>query len=462
MPRKHRHFRSSLLAPMLVATLIRSVLLAELALTSSAWASSQSLLDIYQEAKANDPQLASADSANQAAQEIIEQAKAGYRPSVNFLAGASANRTDLKIVGNQAPFPGGRNNFEGYQAQLQARQPIFRKENLERIDQSKVQVSIADKQYHLAQQGLMLRTTQAYFDMLLAQDRIRLIDAQKKAIQRQLQQAKATFEVGSATITDVNEAQARYDLIAAQELSALNEMEIARRSLQAITGKLPEQLAAVREDIQVTPSLKPMQEWQDVTNASNLNIQIQQESIQVSDKDIEIARAGHYPSVDAVASYQDSYSNGGQYGFGSDLTSASIGVEVSIPLYQGGAATSRVRQAAFNRQKAVDDLQNALRQTTLETQRAYLNLNTSIGQVKALEQALKSSQSQMDSTQLGYEVGIRTSVDVLNAQQQYFSANRDLLQARYNYLVNIIRLKTASGIVSEADLQDIDQQLAKK
>lgn len=462
MPRKHRHFHSSLLAPMLVATLIRSVLLAGLALTSSAWASSQSLLDIYQEAKANDPQLASAGSANQAAQEIIEQAKAGYRPSVNFLAGASANRTDLKIVGNQAPFPGGRNNFEGYQAQLQARQPIFRKENLERIDQSKVQVSIADKQYHLAQQGLMLRTTQAYFDMLLAQDRIRLIDAQKKAIQRQLQQAKATFEVGSATITDVNEAQARYDLIAAQELSALNEMEIARRSLQAITGKLPEQLAAVREDIQVTPSLKPMQEWQDVTNASNLNIQIQQESIQVSEKDIEIARAGHYPSVDAVASYQDSYSNGGQYGFGSDLTSASIGVEVSIPLYQGGAATSRVRQAAFNRQKAVDDLQNALRQTTLETQRAYLNLNTSIAQVKALEQALKSSQSQMDSTQLGYEVGIRTSVDVLNAQQQYFSANRDLLQARYNYLVNIIRLKTASGIVSEADLQDIDQQLAKK
>lgn len=462
MPRKHRHFRSSLLAPVLVASLIRSVLLAGLALTSSAWASSQSLLDIYQEAKANDPQLASAGSANQAAQEIIEQAKAGYRPSVNFLAGASANRTDLKIVGNQAPFPGGRNNFEGYQAQLQARQPIFRKENLERIDQSKVQVSIADKQYHLAQQGLMLRTTQAYFDMLLAQDRIRLIDAQKKAIQRQLQQAKATFEVGSATITDVNEAQARYDLIAAQELSALNEMEIARRSLQAITGKLPEQLAAVREDIQVTPSLKPMQEWQDVTNASNLNIQIQQESIQVSEKDIEIARAGHYPSVDAVASYQDSYSNGGQYGFGSDLTSASIGVEVSIPLYQGGAATSRVRQAAFNRQKAVDDLQNALRQTTLETQRAYLNLNTSIAQVKALEQALKSSQSQMDSTQLGYEVGIRTSVDVLNAQQQYFSANRDLLQARYNYLVNIIRLKTASGIVSEADLQDIDQQLAKK
>lgn len=441
--------------------LIRCLLLSGLALAVPAWASSQSLLDIYQEAKANDPVLASAGSANQAAQEIIEQAKAGYRPSVNFLAGANANRTDLKIVGSQAPFPGGRNNFEGYQAQLQARQPIFRKENLERIDQSKVQVSIADKQYHLAQQSLMLRTTQAYFDLLLAQDKINLIDAQKKAIQRQFEQAKATFDVGSATITDVNEAQARYDLIAAQELSAMNDMEIAKHSLQAITGKLPQHLASVREDIQITPSLKPMQEWQDVTHASNLNIQIQQEAVQVSEKDIEIARAGHYPAVDAVASYQDSYSNGGQYGFGGDLKSASIGVEVSMPLYQGGAVTSRVRQAGYNRQRALDDLQNTFRQTALETQRAYLNLSTSIAQVRALEQALKSSQSQMDSTQLGYEVGVRTSVDVLNAQQQYYSANRDLLQARYNYLVNIIRLKTASGIVSEADLQDIDQQLAK-
>jgi outer membrane protein len=443
-------------------TLSRVLLLTALCVPQAILAASQSLVDIYQEAKANDPVLASAGSANQAAQEIIEQAKAGYRPSVNFLAGANANRTDLRIVGSPAPFPGGRNNFEGYQAQLQARQPIFRKENLERIDQSKVQVSIADKQFHLAQQSLMLRTTQAYFDLLLAQDRINLIDAQKKAIQRQFEQAKATFDVGSATITDVNEAQARYDLIGAQELSALNDMEIAKHSLQAITGRLPERLATVREDIQITPSLKPMQEWQEVTNASNLNIQIQQETVQVGEKDIEIARAGHYPAVDAVASYQDSYSNGGQYGFGGDLKSASIGVEVSMPLYQGGAVTSRVRQAAFNRQRALDDLQNALRQSTLETQRAYLNLSTSIAQVKALEQALKSSQSQVDSTLLGYEVGVRTSVDVLNAQQQYFSANRDLLQARYNYLVNTIRLKTASGILSEADLQDIDQQLARK
>lgn len=440
----------------------RFLLLTGLCLSQAAFSASQSLVDIYQEAKANDPVLASAGSANQAAQEVIEQAKAAYRPSVNLTAGASASRTDLRITGSQNPLRGGRHNFEGYQTRLEARQPIFRKENLERIDQSKVQVSIADKQYHLAQQDLMLRTTQAYFEVLLAQDRTILIDAQKKAIQSQLQQAKATFEVGSATITDVNEAQARYDLVVAQELSAQNDVEIAKRTLQAITGKLPEHLASVRQDIQIATTLKPMQDWQDVANASNLNIQIQQETVQFSEKEIEIARAGHYPTLDAVASYLDSYSNGGQNGFGGDLTNATIGVELSMPLYQGGAVTSRIRQAAYTRQKALDDLQNAFRQTSLETQRAYLNLNTSIAQVKALEQALKSTQSQLDSTQLGYEVGVRNSVDVLNAQQLYYSANRDLLQARYNYLVNIIRLKTASGIVSEADLQDIDQQLARK
>jgi outer membrane protein len=225
------------------------MLIASLWWSAHASAAAQSLVDVYQEALASDPVLASAGSANQAAQEVIEQAKAGYRPSVNFTAGANANRTDLKIVGSQAPFPGGRNNYEAYQAQLQARQPLFRKEALERIDQSKVQVSIADKQYHLAQQNLMLRTTQAYFEVLLAQDRNMLITAQKEAIQRQLQQAKANFEVGTTTITDVNEAQARYDLIVAQELAALNDIDIAKRSLQAITGKLPERLASVREDI---------------------------------------------------------------------------------------------------------------------------------------------------------------------------------------------------------------------
>lgn len=427
----------------------------------NAHAAAQGLLEIYQQAKQHDPQLAAAGHGNQAAQELIELAKAGYRPNVAFSASANANHTNLKYSTNTVPFPSGSNSFEGYAAKVEARQPIYRKENLERIDLSKVQVGISDKQLHLTQQQLMLRTTQAYFDVLQAQDRIDLLLAQKQAIHEQLQQARTSFEAGINTVTDVHEAQARFDLIVAQEIAAQNELAVANHSLQAIIGKTPATLAKVRDDLQIPPTLKPMQDWQDVTAASNLNLQIQQAQIELSERNIAIAQSGHYPTLDAVASYTDSHYNGSQNVFGTDLQNAVIGVELSVPIYLGGAVDSRIRQAAYTKQQAQDNLENVSRQTTLDTQRAYLGLSSSMAQIKALEQALQSSQSQLDATKLGNEVGIRTSVDLLNARQQYFSAKRDLLQARYNYLVNIIRLKTASGIINEADLQDIDQQLVK-
>lgn len=422
----------------------------------------QSLVDIYQQALAHDPVLASASSANQAAQELIEQGKALYRPTVNFSAGANATQSDIRFIDASTNNPfrfQGRSNYEGYNYGIDARQPIFRKENLVLIDQSKTQVSQADKQYALIQQTLILRTTQAYFDVLIAQDKIELIVAQKAAIVSQLDQANANFEVGTATVTDVNEAQARYDLILAQEIAAINEHEIAKRSVQAITGEIPQKLAPVKADIKTNNLEQGMDQWLEVAAQNNLNIRIQQDTLKLSEQEIERAQAGHLPTLDAVASYSDNYANGNSTGTGSELKAGVIGLQVQIPLYQGGAVSSRVRQAALNKQKAQDDVQIARRNTELETQRAYLNLSTSIAQVKAYEQALISSQSQVDSTKLGYEVGVRTSVDVLNAQQQLFSAKRDLLQSRYNYLVNIIRLKAASGVVAEVDLADINQQL---
>jgi outer membrane protein len=419
----------------------------------------QSLLDIYQQALAHDPTLASALSANKAAQELIEQGKALYRPAVNFNAAASASRTDSQVVGSGNPFRDGKNTFQAYSYGVEARQPVYRKQNLVQRDEAVTQVSLADKQYHLSQQALILRTTQAYFDVLIAQDKIDLIAAQKTAILSQLEQAKATFEVGIATITDVNEAQARYDLVVSQGIAADNEYEIAQRAIEAITGDIPHKLASVKADIQVKPLAQSMKDWQQVALQNNLNIAIQQDALILAEQEVERAEAGHLPTVDAVANYNNSYSNGSANGFGNDSSNATIGLQLQIPLYQGGAINSRARQAVLNKQKAQDDIVIARRQSDLETQRAYLNLSTTIAQVKALDQALISSQSQLDSTTLGYEVGVRTSVDVLNAQQQLFSAKRDLLQARYNYLVNIIRLKSATGMVGEADLQDINQQL---
>jgi outer membrane protein len=384
-----------------------------------------------------------------------------YRPVVNFNAGASAAQADVNYKGQGIPFPNGVRSYEGYQVGVEARQPLFRKQNLVQMEQLRTQVSQADKQLHLTLQNLMLRTAQSYFDTLIAQDKLDLIRAQKAAILSQLDQAKTNFEVGSATITDSNEAQARFDLIVAQEIAAQNAFEIAKRSLQAIIGEMPHSLAKVRADLKPNALKQPLDEWLKVAADSNLSIQIQQDVATLSSQEIERNQAAHLPTVDAVASYTQTSANGSNFGFGSDINTGTIGVELNLPLYQGGATSSRVRQAVLNKQKALDDVELARRQTELDTQTAYLNLNSSIAQVNAYQQALISSQSQLDSTQTGYEAGIRTSVDVLNAQQQLFSAKRDLLAARYEYLLNIIRLKAAVGVIGDGDLADVNLQLEK-
>jgi outer membrane protein len=416
------------------------------------------LMDVYQQALAHDASLASALSANRAAQEIIEQGKALYRPTVNFNAETNALKSSFHYLSTSST---DRSQFENYRYGVDARQPIFRQQNLIQIDQAGTQVSIADKQLNVAQQALMLRTTQAYFDVLMAQDRIDLIVAQKTAIAAQLAQAQANFDLGSATITDANEAQARFDLAAAQEIAALNEFEIAKHAVQAITGQLPQRLASVKPQLKANEIGLSMATWQELAMMNNLNIQIQQDTAKLAEQEIARNQAGHLPTLDAVASYTSSYANGtvSRFGAGNELQVGSIGLQLQIPLYEGGAVSSRVRQAVLNKQKALDDLDLVRRQTELDTQRAYLNLSSSIAQLKAFDQAILSSQSQLDATQLGYQVGVRTSVDVLNAQQQLFSAKRDALQARYNYLTNIIRLKTATGIVAAADLVDINLQL---
>ena len=419
----------------------------------------QSLIDIYHLALAHDPTLASALNANQAAQEIIQQSKALYRPVVNFNASANAATTNISFIGAGVPFHGGNQSFGVYQVGIEAQQPIYRKQNLVAMDQAKTQVSLADKQLNLTQQNLILRTSLAYFDVLQTQDKIELLKAQKTAIAKQLEQAKANFDAGTLTITDVNEAQARFDLVVAQEIAALNDHQIALRAVQVITGEIPQKLATIRPTLKPNTLEQSLDKWLEVGAENDLNIQILQESAKYAEQEIERANAGHLPTLDAVANVSENYATSSYYGFGNDLKIGSIGLQLQVPLYQGGANSSRVRQAIFNKQKALSDVDAARRQMEQETQRAYLNLTTSIAQLKAYEQALVSSQSQLDSSKVGYDVGSRTSVDLLNAQQQLFSAKRDLLQARYAYLVNIIKLKAASGIIVESDLDDINEQL---
>lgn len=425
-------------------------------------ADSQNLLQIYQQALSRDPVWASAQSSHLASQEKLAQGNALFLPTVTLNAGVSATQSDAKFFGNTSVLRGGQNNFESYNYGVNVSQPIYRKQIRAQFEQAKSQVEQADKQLVLSKQSLILRASKAYFDVLLAQDKIELIDAQKTAINKQLEQAKANFDVGTSTITDFNEAQARFDLVSAQQIAAVNELEVKKRAIQSMIGGLPQPLIGVRNDL-VAQSPEPieMEKWVEVAEQNSLMIGLQQQAVEIATQEVERQNAGHMPTLDAVAGYNNNYANGTATGLGngSDITSASIGLQLQIPIYQGGFVSSKVREAVATKQKALDDLEAAKRQADLDTRSAYLNLASSVAQIKAYEQALNSSQSQLDSTNLGYEVGVRTSVDVLNAQQQYFSAKRDLLQSRYSYLINILSLKSAVGLLSESDLESVNQQL---
>jgi outer membrane protein len=444
---------------------ILALILSSLPFPALADTAPQNLMAIYQQAQTSDPAWASAQSAHLAAQELVIQGKALTLPTASLRANANHTQTDLERAGGTNPFSAnGFDKYETYGYRLDVSHPLYRKQNSIQYEQSKTQVAQAEEQLNTAHQDLMLRVTQTYFDVLIAQDKIDLINAQKAAISQQLEQAKANFEVGTATITDVHEAQARFDLTIAQEIAAINDMEAKKRAIQSLTGQFPERLAAAGSNLQVAiPEPRDMEKWVEVAEQNNLALKIQLQTLELAGKEVERTKAGHLPTLDIVGSYSDNRANGGtseeRAGYNKYLKTGVIGLQLEIPLYQGGAITSKEREAAANKQKALDDVESVRRQAALETRQAYLNVSSLVAQVKAYEQALVSSQSQLDSTSLGYEVGVRTSVDVLNAQQQLYSAKRDLLQARYNYLVSVVQLKAAAGVLSENDLNEVNRML---
>jgi outer membrane protein len=422
-------------------------------------AQAANLMDIYRDALVNDAALASARAAYLAGQEKLPQGRALLLPSINLSANTTWNEVDIQYRGASS-FPGGQHNYNTNGATLSLSQPIYRRQNWAAYEQGKLQSAVAEIQYAAAQQGLILSVAQAYFDVLLAQDNVALAGAQKKAIQEQLDQAKTSFEVGTATITDTHEAQARFDLANASEIAALNELEIRQRALEKIIGKLPGPLATLATELSLQPpEPNDMNKWVEAAEQNNLLVQTKRASAEIANQEVERNRGGHHPTLDLVASYSDTGATGSTFGVGNDTRASVIGLQLNLPLYQGGGTSSRVREAVANQEKARQDLTLEVRQSALSTREAYLGVTSGAAQVRALEQALVSSQSSLDSTRLGLEVGVRTNVDVLNAQQQLFSAKRDLYKARYAYLVSRLKLKSAAGTLAEEDLQQVNQWL---
>jgi len=422
------------------------------------------LLQMYRDALSYDAQYASAKSALEAGREKLPQGRAGLLPFISGTANTTRNDVDFQQRVGGASEVNAKYNSNGYQVSLT--QPLFRWQNFMQYEQGKLQVTQAEAQFVQAKQDLALRVSQAYFDLLLAQESLALASAQKKAIGEQLEQAKRNFEVGTATITDSNEAQARYDLTTAQEIAAENDLEIKRQALNQVIGKVPDTLKGLRRDVQLQrPQPDDMSKWVLAAEDGNPQVAAQQAALEIADREVGKQRAGHYPTLDVVAT-RGRNNNTGSLAFGglvpgSESTSTTVGLQLNLPIFAGGATASRDREAVALREKARADLDNVRRSAAQSARQAYLGATSGMSQVKAYEQALISSQSALDSNRLGYEVGVRINIDVLNAQQQLYSTRRDLAKAYFDTLLAQLRLKAAAGTLSEEDIQAINALLVQ-
>ncbi len=425
------------------------------------------LMETYRQALEEDALYSAARAAHMAAQEKLPQGRAGLLPTLSLAFVKRRQFIDLGSVTSTVPVGAVRPSeviIDNQSLTITGTQPIYRKENFAIYEQSKLQVAQADSQFIIAAQDLILRVAQSYLDILTARVNLEVAEAQKKAISEQLEQAKRNFQVGTTTIVDTYEAQARFDLTTSQEIAAKNQLEVAQRTLQQIIGQMPDELMRPKDTAFELLDLKyaNMQDWITVAEQNNLALKVQQSVYEIAKQDVERAKAGHYPTLDLVAIYSDQKGVGGTItGRPINLSSKEIGIQVSFPLFQGFAVQSQVREALAIQERVFQELNNTRRNSVLQVSQQYLNVTNGIAQVNALKQALLSSQSQLDSTKLGQEVGVRTAVDVLNAQQLYYSARRDLAQARNNFLMSRLRLEAEAGELDEDDLREVNAALLR-
>ena len=435
------------------------VLAFALAIAIAPSARADDLLRIYHDAQQNDPTLASARAMWQATQEKLPQARAGLLPNVSADAAANVNRYDQHLSAVEGQNFG--RNFGNSSLSVQASQPIFRVGNVVLYDQAQEQVAQADYVLSSAQQDLMLRVTSAYFDVLLAQYNTELVVAQKAAVSEQLAQAKRNFEVGVATITDTNEAQAKYDQIVASEISTRNDYDNKVAALRAIINRAPGPLAKLSQNFEPSlPEPNDAKYWNDLALRENPAIHVAQSTLQIATLEIDRQRAAHLPTVDLVASYGGQYGNGTST-FAGDFNARSgqIGIALNVPIYQGGFINAKVREAIALRDNARQSLEAARRTALFNAQTGFSGVESSVASIKADEQAVHSAEVAYDSNKVGQEVGVRTNLDVLNTQQNVFTARRDLASAYFNYLIGVLRLKAAVGTLTEQDLEDLNRRL---
>ena len=433
-----------------------AAIIAALAWAAPVDAQSLTLLDALRLAQSYDAAYKAEEAAYRAGKEKPIQGRAQLLPSVTLDGFARYTDQDITYKDESLFLRGGRQSYDSSGYGVTARQPLFRLDNYALYQQGEAQGRLAEAQFTRAKQDLILRTAQGYFNALLAGETVRQLDAEKKAILEHLKRARKAYEVGLASITDTHEAQARHDLVAAQEIGARHSLEISREALGKITGDYDSPLAPLPQELKpVLPSPADPNSWAARAEEKNPLAAARRSLLDMAVNETLRITGQRLPAADLVGTYTDTRQSGGSLGVGVDTTNATVGVQVSVPLFAGGALASRAREAREYETRARFDLEDALREARRAAHEAYLRVVSAAAEVAAYDQALRSSQSALDSTRKGAEVGLRDAIELLDAERQYYGALRSLAQARYGYLTARLSLKAAAGELGEEDVAGI-------
>jgi outer membrane protein len=460
--------------------IINSLVIIAGLVVAPASANAASLLEIYQQALQSDPQIHEAEARRLAALEAKPQARGVLLPQVSASGGWDQTKSDGRqfspLIGSGYSFDGDSDDADW---NVTLRQTVFRWDQIVNLKRADKLVTKAEAVREAAQQDLVIRVAQRYFDVLAAEDRLTSIHADRTAIARQLEQAKQRFEVGLIAITDVQESQAAYDQAVANEIGAKRQLASAREFLREITGEYVTQLSAPKEDMPLRRPEKSEREWVDLSLSQNLSLVASRLDEELARDEISFRRNGHYPTLDLVARTGNQRSEGSgsttfpgsspgdpdivePYSSDDDRNFDSISLQFNIPLFAGGGTSSRVREAVYLHRASREQLQRVTRETERQSRDAYLGVLAEESRVQALKQAVASSQTALEATQAGFDVGTRTIVDVLNSQFALYAAKTNYQRSRYDYLLNALRLKQAAGTLQVQDLEQIDQWLVER
>lgn len=412
------------------------------------------LLKIYELAKNNDPTYGAASAQYIAEQEKTPQAWSGVLPQLNLTGTRSETNEDRVLRGTLST-----SKYSTDVYTLSLKQTLFSMAKFNQISQASALVAKAEAEFKNAADDLIIRVTESYFNVLSETESLVFAEAEKKAISQQLNQARQRFNVGLTAITDVHEAQARYDQAVSSEIEARRLLDISRETLRELTGQMPDHLSRVAaEHVMVSPEPADIDAWVRTALENNLLLLSATKSMEAAREGVDLARSGHYPTLDLQAEYSDQETGGGLFGAYTRV-GTTVSLQLTLPLYLGGAVNSASRQAAALYMQSKELHEKQRRATERQTRNSYLTVVSTVSQVAALKQALRSTQTALEATQAGFEVGTRTAVDVLDSQREMYRAQRDYIRSRHAYIVNTLRLKQAAGTLADEDVKLINQWL---